>query len=73
MEPPQPRMVEIRLTVIVHVDPTDDELISALRSSPTQQIHDVVAAEVIANLESVGYVRVAVASPVWLRPREGGE
>lgn len=52
----------VRLAVTVYVDPDDSELREALAERDSNRSKDVVAAEVLANLESLGYVRHAVVS-----------
>lgn len=53
----------VRLAVTVYVDPDDPEFREALAERDSNRSsEDVVAGEVLANLESVGYVRHAVVS-----------
>ena len=60
------RTVEVRLIVIAWVDLADEHLAEALLalSPKPSSIADVVSAEVVSNLESVPYIRNAIASPV---------
>ena len=50
--------ITVTLTVIVLVDPTDDELLDRFDgSSGSFSVADVVRGEIESNLESVSYVR----------------
>lgn len=49
--------VEVRLLVLVIVDPKDPELLETVAADEASSITDVVAAEVVSNLESVSYVK----------------
>jgi len=57
------RVVEVRLIVIVHLDVTNDEFVQAL-AAEGKSVAQVVASEVVSNLESVSYVLSAIASPL---------
>lgn len=53
--------ITVRLSVTVHIDPTDDELLDRYdESSGPFSVADVVRSEVQSNLESVSYVRHVV-------------
>lgn len=60
----QKRHVEIRLLVIVTIDITNPELTDALKAEHRQpsSVAEVVAEEVVSNLESVSYVDTAIVS-----------
>lgn len=62
--PAHKRQVEIRLLVIVVIDITSEDLASALQSESRQpsSVADVLAQEVVSNLESVSYVDAALVS-----------
>lgn len=52
----------VRLAVDVYVDPDDPEFREVLAERDSNRSEDVVADEVLVNLESLGYVRHAVVS-----------
>ena len=58
------RCVEVRLIVIVVVDVTAPSLIETLAASGKNpsSVAEVVASEVVSNLESVSYVEAAIVS-----------
>ncbi len=60
--PPPKRTVEVRMLVIVFVDLANAEFIDALKAQGRQPsaVADVVAQEVVSNLESVSYVDAAI-------------
>lgn len=62
---PQPkRTVEVRMLVIAIIDLTDPELAEALKAEHRQpsSVTEVVAREVVSNLESVSYIDAAIVS-----------
>jgi hypothetical protein len=64
---PQPkRTLEVRMLVIAIIDLTDHALGEALKVQPKNpaSVTDVVAAEVVSNLESVSYIDAAIVSPL---------
>ncbi len=60
------RIVEVRLIVIVLVDVADPSLTDALAASGRQpsSLAEVIASEVVSNLESVSYVESVIVSPL---------
>ena len=60
------RIVEVRMIVIVLVDLTQPSLTEALAASggKPSSLADVVASEVVSNLESVSYVESVIVSPL---------
>jgi hypothetical protein len=60
-----PESVVVRLSVTVHVDPSNDELLDRYdRTAGSFSIANVVSDEVRSNLESVSYVRhVSINQP----------
>ena len=66
MSSDQKRIVEVRMIVIVLVDLTEPSLTEALAASGSQpsSLAEVVASEVVSNLESVSYVEGSVLSLV---------
>ena len=62
---PQPkRTIEVRMLVIAIVDLGDPELAEALQAQHRQpsSVAEVVATEVVSNLESVSYIDAAIVS-----------
>ena len=62
---PQPkRTVEVRMLVIAIIDLADPELAEALKAEHRQpsSVAEMVAEEVVSNLESVSYVDTAIVS-----------
>ena len=62
---PQPkRHIEVRMLVIAIIDLTDPELADALKAEHRQpsSVAELVAAEVVSNLESVSYIDTAIVS-----------
>lgn len=59
------RDITVRLSLTVHVDPTDDELLDRYdQSNRPFSVANVVSDEVRSNLESVSYVRhVSIEQP----------
>ena len=49
-------LIGITIVVTVYVDPDDENLWEAIRSSPASRFEDVVRSEIRSNLESVSYV-----------------
>jgi hypothetical protein len=61
--PQAKRTTEVRLFVIVIIDLTDRSLVEALQAEDQpSSVADLVAAEVVSNLESVSYVDAAIVS-----------
>jgi hypothetical protein len=62
--PQAKRTTEVRLFVIAIIDLTDPGLTDALQAEHKQpsSVADLVAAEVVSNLESVSYVDAAIVS-----------
>ena len=62
--PQTKRTTEVRMLVIVIVDITDVGLADALKAKARQasSVAELVASEVVSNLESVSYVDTAIAS-----------
>jgi hypothetical protein len=58
------RTTEVRMLVIAVVNLSDPELIDALKAEHRQpsSVAEVVAAEVVSNLESVSYIDAAIVS-----------
>jgi hypothetical protein len=58
------RHVEVRMLVIAIVDITNPELTEALKAKHRQpsSVAEIVAEEVVSNLESVSYVDTAIVS-----------
>jgi len=58
------RIIEVRLIVIVLVDVTEPSLTEALAASGKNpsSLADIVASEVVSNLESVSYVESVIVS-----------
>jgi hypothetical protein len=62
---PQPkRTTEVRMLVIAIVDLTDPALTETLKAQHRQpsSVAEIVAEEVVSNLESVSYVDAAIVS-----------
>ena len=62
--PPPKRHIEVRMLVIAIIDLTDPELTDALKAAHRQpsSVAEVVASEVVSNLESVSYIDTAIVS-----------
>jgi len=62
---PQPkRTTEVRLLVVAIINLSDPELAEALKAGHRQQssIAELVASEIVSNLESVSWVDTAIVS-----------
>jgi hypothetical protein len=62
---PQPkRTIEVRMLVIAIINLSDPELAEALKSQHRQpsSVAELVASEIVSNLESVSYVDTAIVS-----------
>ena len=56
-------LVEVGMIVIVVIDVTDPEFVEALAQAKSpSSVQQVVASEVVSNLESVAYVESAIVS-----------
>lgn len=58
------RLFEVRLLVVVTIDMTDPALAEAVKTHPHQpsSVAEIVAEEVVSNLDSVSYVDAAIVS-----------
>ena len=58
------RIIEVRMIVIVFVDVTEPSFMEALAASDNNpsSVPQVVASEVVSNLESVAYVQSVIVS-----------
>ena len=56
------RIVEVRLIVIVLIDITNHEFTDTLAASGSTHIREVIASEIVSNLESVAYVESVIVS-----------
>ena len=64
MPNPIPRLVSVRLIVLVTVKLADPGLTDVLAASGGKRVDEIVASEVESNLESVPYVASVVVSPL---------
>lgn len=63
MSPPPKRHFEVRMLVIAVIDVTSEALTDLLKGRPQpSSVADVVAQEVVSNLESASYVDSAIVS-----------
>jgi len=64
MSQPQKRVVEVRMFVIVLVDVTEPGFTEARTAvgNPFSSVAEVLASEVVSNLESVSYVESVIVS-----------
>jgi hypothetical protein len=58
------RHVEVRLLVVAVVEVTNSDLIDVLAAQPSQpsSIPNIVAQEIVSNLESIPYVDTVIVS-----------